>query len=64
MNAGMKYLMDSIVGLMMEVANLRTIVELRDARIAELSQPVPEDGGHQGLSPTATVGLTGIQETP
>ncbi len=64
MNAGTKYLMDSVAGLVMEVANLRELLEAANKRIAELSQPVPEDGGHQGLSPTATVGLTGIQETP
>ncbi len=54
MNAGTKYLMDSIAGLVIEVATLRTMVEEKDARIAELSRPVPEDGGFDGSgTPTA-----------
>ncbi len=43
MNAGTKYLMDSVAGLVMEVATLRTQNEAKDARIAELekaAQPV------------------------
>ncbi len=42
MNAGTKYLFDSLMGLMMEVANLRTLVEQKDARIAELEKPKPD----------------------
>ncbi len=64
MNAGTKYLMDSIAGLVMEVATLRTQNEAYAAQIAELSRPVPEDGGHDlGPSPTATFDEHG-QATP
>ncbi len=38
MNAGTKYLLDSLMGLMMEVANLRTLNEQKDGRIAELEK--------------------------
>ncbi len=38
MNAGTKYLFDSLMGLMMEVANLRNINEQQAARIAELEK--------------------------
>ncbi len=61
MNAGTRYLMDSIVGLMMEVATLRTNNETQALRIAELEKPVPEDGGHD--APTATFDVHG-QATP
>lgn len=39
MNAGTKYLMDSIAGLVMEVANLRSQNEQQAQQIAELSKP-------------------------
>lgn len=41
MNAGIKYLMDSIAGLVGEVANLRTLVEQKDAEIAALKAQIP-----------------------